>query len=45
VGNDEEQVGFLRTLASGGFGLKAFEEEGSSFEDILVQVAEENRKS
>ena len=45
VGNEEDQVGLLSGLASAGFGLKAFEEEGSSFEDILVEVAEGNRES
>jgi len=45
VGDDEAQAGFLAELAGGGFGLKSFVEEGSSFEDILVEVAEGNRGS
>ncbi|MDB4143603.1 ABC transporter ATP-binding protein [Akkermansiaceae bacterium] len=45
VGNEDDQVALLSGLAAGGFGLKSFEEDGSSFEDILVEVAEGNRES
>ncbi|MGJ8696956.1 MAG: ABC transporter ATP-binding protein [Verrucomicrobiaceae bacterium] len=44
-GNDEDQAGFLTELAVAGFGVKTFVEAGSSFEDILVEVAEGNREA
>lgn len=43
AGGLEEQETLLTELAGAGLGLTAFEEESSSFEDILVKVAEENR--
>ena len=45
AGDPEEQATLLRDLASAELGLTAFEEESSSFEDILVKVAEGNRES
>lgn len=43
AGSSEEQVVLLEELVGAGLGLTAFEEESSSFEDILVKVAEDNR--
>ena len=45
VGSDEEQGQLLIDLANAGLGLRSFEEENSSFEEILVKVAEGNRES
>ena len=45
VGIDEEQGQLLIDLANAGLGLRSFEEESSSFEEILVRVAEGNRES
>jgi ABC-2 type transport system ATP-binding protein len=43
AGGEDEQVALLAELAGAGLGLKSLEEESSSFEDILVKVAEDNR--
>lgn len=45
AGDDRQQAGLLGELAAAGLGLKSFEEGSSSFEDILVEVAEGNRES
>ena len=45
VGSDEDQGSLLIDLANAGLGLRSFEEENSSFEEILVKVAEGNRES
>ena len=45
VGSDEEQGRLLRDLATAELGLRSFEEGSSSFEEILVKVAEGNRES
>ncbi len=42
-GSGEEQAALLGALLSAGVRVRAFEEQKSSFEDILVQVAEGNR--
>jgi ABC-2 type transport system ATP-binding protein len=44
-GDDEAQAGLLEGLVRHGFRVRAFEEKRSSFEDILVDVAENNRAS
>ena len=44
-GGDGEQAGLLKEMVVGGLRVKKFEETGSSFEDILVEVAEGNRES
>jgi len=43
-GCDESQADLLENLFTLGFRLRAFEERRSSFEDILVEVAETNRR-
>jgi ABC-2 type transport system ATP-binding protein len=43
-GTDEEQADLMEGLVREGFRLRAFEERRSSFEDILVEVAESNRR-
>ncbi len=43
TGDDDGQENLLADLVNAGLKLRAFEEEGSSFEDILVSVAEGNR--
>ena len=43
-GSDEAQADLLEGLLRQGFRLRAFEEKRSSFEDILVEVAETNRR-
>lgn len=45
AGDDQQQAQLLSDLAAAGLGLKSFNEEESSFEDILVRVAEGNRES
>ena len=45
AGDDGEQAELLREMAAAELGLKSFKEEESSFEDILVEVAEGNRES
>jgi ABC-2 type transport system ATP-binding protein len=45
AGDEEGQAVLLSELAAAGLGLKSFEEEGSSFEEILVKVAEGNREA
>ena len=42
-GSDEAQADLLGGLLQLGFRLRAFEEKRSSFEDLLVEVAETNR--
>ncbi|MEI7911765.1 MAG: ABC transporter ATP-binding protein [Verrucomicrobiota bacterium] len=44
-GSDEAQADLLEGLIHRGVRLRAFEEKRSSFEDILVEVAETNRRS
>ncbi len=44
-GTDEEQADLMEGLIREGFRLLAFEERRSSFEDILVEVAENNRRA
>lgn len=43
AGDDHEQAKLLTDLVQLGIPVKSFEEKGSSFEEILVQIAEENR--
>jgi ABC-2 type transport system ATP-binding protein len=43
-GRDEEQADLMEGLIGLGIRMKSFEEKRSSFEDILVEVAETNRK-
>ncbi len=43
-GCDEGQAGLMEGLISLGIRIRAFEEKRSSFEDILVEVAENNRR-
>ena len=43
-GDDEGQAKLLEEMVRDGLRLKAFEERSHSFEDILVEVAEQNRK-
>ena len=42
-GTGDEQAELLSKLTGEGVRVRAFEEQKSSFEDILVQVAEGNR--
>jgi len=44
-GTDDEQADLMDGLIREGFRMRAFEERRSSFEDILVEVAESNRRS
>lgn len=44
AGDDVSQSALLSELAAAGLGLKSFTEEESSFEEILVEVAEGNRE-
>lgn len=44
VGNDDDQADLLEGLIQRGVRMRAFEEKRSSFEDILVEVAESNRR-
>lgn len=44
-GSDEAQADLMEGLIGLGIRLRSFEEKRSSFEDILVEVAENNRKS
>jgi len=44
-GSDEEQASLVEGLVGQGVRMRAFEEKRSSFEDILVEVAESNRLS
>lgn len=44
-GSDEQQAAVVAGLIQKGFRLRCFEEKRSSFEDILVGVAESNRNS
>lgn len=45
TGNDEAQADLMEGLIRLGIRLRAFEEKRSSFEDILIEVAESNRHS
>jgi ABC-2 type transport system ATP-binding protein len=45
TGDDEDQAGLIEGLVRHGFRLRAFEEKRSSFEDLLVEIAENNRAS
>jgi ABC-type uncharacterized transport system ATPase subunit len=44
AGDDQEQATLLSDMVGAKMGLKSLEEDGSSFEDILVKVAEGNRE-
>ena len=44
-GDNDGQAKLLADMVNGGLRVKTFEERGSSFEQILVEVAEGNRKS
>lgn len=44
-GSDEEQAALLADMIAAGFPVKSFEEQSSSFEEILIEVAEGNRES
>jgi ABC-2 type transport system ATP-binding protein len=44
-GDDDAQADLLDDLVRHGVRMRAFEEKRSSFEDLLVEVAENNRKS
>ncbi len=44
-GSDEDQADLMEGLIAAGVRLRAFEEKRSSFEDILVEVAENNRRA
>jgi ABC-2 type transport system ATP-binding protein len=44
TGSDDGQADLMEGLIRLGFRVRAFEEKRSSFEDILVEVAESNRK-
>jgi ABC-2 type transport system ATP-binding protein len=44
-GDDEAQADLVDGLVRHGVRMRAFEEKRSSFEDLLVEVAENNRKS
>lgn len=44
-GRDEEQADLMEGIIRLGIRMKSFEEKRSSFEDILVEVAESNRRS
>jgi hypothetical protein len=43
-GCDDAQADLMEGLVRLGFRVRAFEEKRSSFEDILVEVAENNRR-
>jgi ABC-2 type transport system ATP-binding protein len=45
TGSDDAQADLMEGLIARGIRLRAFEEKRSSFEDILVEVAENNRRS
>jgi ABC-2 type transport system ATP-binding protein len=45
TGNEDDQAKLLQGLITAGYPVKAFEERSTSFEDILVEVAEGNRNS
>jgi ABC-2 type transport system ATP-binding protein len=44
TGDDRQQADLLTGMIQQGVAVKAFEEESSSFEEILVKIAEDNRK-
>ncbi len=44
-GSDEDQADLMEGLIQLGIRIRTFEEKRSSFEDILVEVAENNRRS
>ena len=43
-GDDHEQAALLSGILEQGVAVKAFEEKSSSFEEILVEIATDNRK-
>jgi ABC-2 type transport system ATP-binding protein len=43
TGTDEDQVGLLAAMVAAGVRVKRFEEKESSFEEILVEIAERGR--
>ena len=44
-GSDEDQAELLADIIAEGYPVKCFEEQNSSFEEILIEVAEKNRES
>ena len=44
AGGDREQAALLSGLLEQGVAVKSFEEKSASFEDILVKIAEDNRR-
>lgn len=44
-GSDEDQAGLMEGLVHSGFRVRTFEEKRTSFEEILIEVAESNRRS
>ena len=44
-GSDDAQAGLMEGIVRLGIRMRAFEEKRSSFEDILVGVAESNRRA
>ena len=45
TGSDDAQADLIEGLTRLGIRMRAFEEKRSSFEDILVEVAENNRRA
>lgn len=45
AGDDAEQADLVAAMIGAGFRLRTLEEKRTSFEDILVEVAEKNRKT
>lgn len=45
VGEDRDQTALIAGMVNAGLAVRSFEEGSSSFEDILVRVAEGNRES
>ncbi|MEO1826338.1 MAG: DUF4162 domain-containing protein, partial [Roseibacillus sp.] len=44
TGGDHEQAALLSGILEQGVTVKSFEEKSASFEDILVKIAEDNRR-
>ncbi|HBM79152.1 MAG TPA: ABC transporter ATP-binding protein, partial [Verrucomicrobiales bacterium] len=44
AGGDHEQAALLSGILEQGVAVKSFEEKGASFEEILVKIAEDNRR-
>jgi len=45
TGSEKDQAELLSEIVGTGFPLKSFEEQSSSFEEILIEVAENNRET